>query len=322
MAYPAFAGYNIYPAGFLQVFIEANSGGETWQTLGAISGGVLNISEPTALDSVGRNKTNGAYLFTAKCNMMQASLTEVELLDNICSGANNFLFKLSDAVAITTGSVASAGWIKVTSAQVGCKGKLVCDGTPEDNKHIELEWQGTILKSDANEIALYTPSLIDTAFATDGNSFTFMGIGTYTVAKDGGTSTLTHIKPCGVATVQLDDAGGSSPVTITPITNVKMTYEMLAAEDGLKRFLPCSLAIDIEYECMATLNADLLLLGNMTDQTIKLTITMLDGSVFTLDNLVGIDFNFEVSGDMDKNRCIRFSHKGKVLQATIATIAS
>jgi len=50
---------------------------------------------------------------------------------------------------------------------------------------------------------------------------------------------------------------------------------------------------------------------------------MLDGVVFTLDNSeVGIETNFEVSGDMDKPRIIRFSHKGKVLQSSFDGIIS
>jgi hypothetical protein len=49
---------------------------------------------------------------------------------------------------------------------------------------------------------------------------------------------------------------------------------------------------------------------------------MLDAVVFTFDNQVGLESNFEVSGDMDKNRVVRWTSKGKVLQSSIAGIVS
>ena len=97
---------------------------------------------------------------------------------------------------------------------------------------------------------------------------------------------------------------------------------MLANQDGLRRFLPNTLDVSIEYDWMATLNSDLLLLGNATTGDIKIIVTMLDGVIFTLDNQVGIESNFEVSGDMDKNRVIRFTHKGKVLQSSFDGIVT
>ncbi len=331
MAFPAFTGgvANIKAAAFLAVYVKDTTSSK-WQTLGSIDSGVLNIQNFETIDSVGRNRSNNALDFTAKCNMKQASLTELELLDSLCNGTNAFLFKLTDAVAITSGSVASAGWIGVTAAQVGVKAKFVADGSPDKDAHIELQWQGSIVVSDANQIALFTPSLIDTDFASSADSATavFYTIGTYTAAKDGGNPTNTHIKPCGISTVGLDVAGGSSPVTIGPITNAKIGLDMLATQDGIRRFLPNSVDILIEYDCMATANADLLLLAGATATKdiqgieIKATITMLSGLVITMDNQVGVHTNFEVSGDMDKNRIIRFTHKGKILQSSFDGIVS
>jgi len=320
VANPGFTGgvSNLKPAAFLAVYIREPGG--KWQTLGSIANGVLNVADFFSLDSLGRNKAIGSYNFTAKCQMRQSSIIELELLDSICNGTNDFLFKLSGAVAVSPTLVASAGWVYVAAAQVGCKGKFVADGTPDNIRVIELEWQGSILRRDSNEIALYTPSLVDTHFANDGG--TFYDIGTYTLAKDGGNPTNANIRSCGIASITLDnhDSAGS-PATISPVQNVKLSFEMLATQDGIRRFLPCTLDINVEYDCMATLNADLLKLGNWSVLNPNIVITMLDGVVFTLDNSeVGIETNFEVSGDMDKPRIIRFSHKGKVLQSSFVTI--
>jgi len=322
MSYPAFTGgvANIRPAAFVAVYIK--TGSEKWQTLGSIAEGVLNVKDFSAPDSLTRNKAINSYDFSAKCKMMQCALTELELLDSICNGTNSFLFKLSDAVAITGSPVASAGWVEVSSSQVGVKAKVVADGTPEDNRVIELEWQGSIYKSDANEVALYKPTLQTSDFAATGSGGTYQGIGIYTVANDGGSPDNTHLRPCGIASVGHDVAGGSSPVTITPVQNVTMSFEMLANQDGLRRFLPNALDINIAYDWMATANADLLLLGNASVVDVKITITMLDGLVITLDNQTGIETNFEVSGDMDKNRIVRFTHTGKILQSSFDGIVS
>ena len=324
MAFTNFTGgvANITPAAFMAVYVKDTTSSK-WQTLGSIADGVLNVKDFSSPDSLTRNKTINSYDFTAKCKMMQCSGIELELLDSLCNGTNAFLFKLADAAAVT-GSAAYAGWIAVTAAQVGVKAKVVCDGTPENNRAIELEWQGSIYKTDLNELALYTPTLATGDFCSSAQSATavFYTIGTYTETTDGGTPINSQIRPCGIATVTLDTSPASGAETIAPIQNVKMSFEMLANQDGIRRFLPNALDINIEYDWMATLNSDLLLLGNATTGNIKIVVTMLDAVVFTLDNQVGIESNFEVSGDMDKNRVIRFTHKGKVLQSSFDGIVT
>jgi hypothetical protein len=73
---------------------------------------------------------------------------------------------------------------------------------------------------------------------------------------------------------------------------------------------------------MATFNVVLFFLGNASILEIKAIIPMISGLVITLDNQVGIETNFEVSGDMDKNRIVRFTHQGKVLQSSLDGIVS
>jgi hypothetical protein len=312
---------NIKPAAFLAVYAADVTTGK-WQTLGSIAEGVMNIADFTSPDSLGRNKTNGASNFTAKCKMKQTSLTELELLDSICAGTVSFLFKLSDAGAIPTSPAVTAGWVTVSSSQVGVKARLVCDGTPENDRYIELEWQGSLLLSEKD--ACVKASIDDNLFASSADSATapFYAIGTYTAALDGGSPKNANLKPCGVSTITIIDSAGGDPVVMSPIQNVRMSYDMLATQDGRRRFLPNSLDVNIEYDWMATDSADLLLLDNMVVLDIVIGIVMLDGVTFTLTNQVGIETNFEVSGDMDKIRVVRFTHKGKVLQSSFDGIVS
>ena len=321
MAWKSFTGgvAYIYPAAFMAVYVKGTTANK-WQTLGSISNGVLNIEDNEADDALGRNYAINSVKFTAKCRMMQSSLVELELLDHLTDGTNAFLFKTSDAETVA-GST-TIGWIGVTAAQVGVKARVVCDGTPEDNRYIELEWQGTIYKNDANMILLLTPTLAASDFGSTAVQTDYYTIGTYTAATDGGSPTMSQIRTCGVSTMQIDGAGLSSPDTLTPITNVKMSFEMLAAEDGFKRFLPQSVACAVEYDWMATKNSDLLLLDNASQATIKLTITMIDSVVFTLDNQVGLKTNYEISGDMDKPRVVRMTHRGRILRSSFDGVVS
>jgi len=317
MAFPAVttaSPANIKSAAVLAVYVKDTTGSK-WQTLGAITQGVLHCQNFEGSDSQGRNRSLTVWNFTASCRMMQTSVAALEKLDTLTDGTNAFLFKLTDAATVTT-SAAYAGWVGVTAAQVSCKAKLVADGTPEDPRYVEVMWQGSIYISTANQIALFTPTLETGDFEATGGSGTMHAFGTYTVATDGGSPILTDIRGCGVSTYTLDLIGGSSPVTMSPIQNVKMTFEQLATEDSLRRFLPNSMDINIEIDWMATDSADILLLDDMLPLEIKAIVTMIDSVAFTLNNQVGISLNYEVLGDMDKNRVIRFTHKGKILNSS------
>ena len=329
MAIPNFSGTvaNIYPAAFLGVYIRVTGGADYWQTLGSISSGVLNLQSFSVNDSLARNKSQGAVNFTAKCNMLQASLTELELLDSICNGQNDFLFKTTTAGAIPAppDSAATTGWIEVSASQVGCKAKVVCDGDPSNDMHIELDWQGSILLSAYDSAVNPTigGSSAGAAFASSAQSgSTYYAIGTYTASYDGGSSINANIKPCGISSITLADNAGGGTETISPISNVKMSYEFLATTDGIRRFLPNSLDINLEYDWLATKEDDLQLLDSLLPLNLNIVVTMLNGRVFTLNNLVGVESNYEISGDMDKARVLRFTHKGKILQSSFDGIVS
>jgi hypothetical protein len=323
MAAPNFTGTiaNIYPSSFLAVYVKDRTA-EHWQTLGAISGGVLNVEDFQSPDSLTRNRAIGASHFTAKCNMMQCSVTEQELLPTLCNGTNDFLFKLSDAATVAA-SAAYAGWVEVRAAQVNCKWKVINDGSPENNRVIELSWEGSILRGTNQQIALFTPTLAAVDFAGSGDSTgLFMGIGTYTAATDGGLPTNANIRPCGVSSVSLDTSPASGAEVLSPVMNVKFSLEELTAPDDLLRPMPLGIDLSLEYDWMATLNADMLLLDNLTILDTKMIVTMLDAVAYTFDNQMGLHTNYEVSGGVEKARVLRFTHKGKVLNSTLAGIVA
>lgn len=324
MTWPAIAGTiaNVNSSAILGIYV-ADATSNKWQTLGDISEPKLNIVEFTTTNQLGHNRTNKAYSITASAKMNQCSVVEVELLDSLCAGTCAWLFKLADAATVTT-SAAYAGWVKFTAAQVNVRvTEIKASGTPEDTRQITLEWVGSIAKTDVNEIAMFTPTLETANFASSADSATavFYTWGNYTAATDGGSSQLDNILSCGASSVKLDIAGGSG-VTIAPVNNMNLTISALSSPDDLLRPITHGWDIAVEFDQMSTLNADLLLLGNATVDTAKAIITMIDGMVFTFDNQTGILANFKVLGDMEQNRSILWTLKGKILKSSLDGVVS
>jgi hypothetical protein len=324
MGFPAVTNSvaNIKPATIVQAYV-ADSTTNKWQTLGSIRGGVLNVEDYTSPDSVGRNKTIGASKFTAKLTMKQCSSVELKLLDSLVAGTNAFLFQLADAgsIPVTTPAV-TAGWVTVSSSQTGVKATVVADGTPADERHIDLEFQGVIMNTQKD--AALKASIADVQFASSADSATavFYGIGKYTATKNGGVPDVTHIKPCGISSIQIEDANSTGLQTIGPITNAKISLASLTTIDSIQRYLPLGIDIAVSYDWMSSDSANLLLLDSMAGIDVNVVIAMMDTETFTLSNMVGLQTNFETSGDMDKTRVVRFTHVGKILLASFDGICS
>lgn len=304
---------NIESALFDAVYIRGS--GEKWQTLGGVAIPSLSVIGLTAEDSYQDNRSIQTYEITAYARMRQTAFQELLLLESICNGSNDFLFRLSDAVAVT--GVAATGWVYVSASQVGVKARFVVRGTQANERYIELQWQGSVYASPANQIALFTPTLAAGDFESSANAGTFHDIGTYTVATDGGENTDTHIVSSGFASVTLDLEGGSNPVTIGPITEAEATVEMLAVEDSLRRFLPNAVAFDIRYDWMASDSTDVLLLGDMLPLNIKAIFTLIDSVEIVLDGQVGIDNRYSLTTDFEGMRLVSFAHRGKINQSAL-----
>ena len=322
MAFPVIATPSLAyhrPATFQYVYARPTS--ELYQTLGAVKDAQLKFAEYKDEDSLGKNKSH-AFEFTAQCKLMQASLTSIELMDTICGGTCAFLFKMSDAAAIpTVGAAATEGWTLLTAAQIGApKATLVYDGMPQNIGYILLEWRGALLKSEID--AAVKASIDDDEFEATGGSGTLKAIGTYTAAKNGGLPTVTQQLPAGVSSVTLAEAGGAAQ-TLGALKNVKIQFAFIDDDDDdLRRYQPHAVAIDIAYEWMETDAANLLNIDTMTDTEIDAVITMKNGLVFTLANVAGISLDYDVVGEIQKKRVIRFMHTGQVLKTAFDGLVS
>lgn len=319
MAFPSITVSNAYhrPAAFRAVYAKAPA--KVFQTLGSISGGELKFTNFAEADSQGRNKAH-AIGFTAKCKMKQASLIELELLDTLQNGTNDFLFQLSDAAAVPDTAAATEGWVGLTSAQVNVKAKPILDGTPENNRVIELEWSGSLLLSELDAAVKYS---LEKSYFDDGSvGDPFFAIGTYDMTThNGGLPTNSHIVPNGVSKIEIAATGGAY-VELGRVKNFKGSFDFLSDPDGLKRHSVYAVAVDLEYEWMQTDAADLLNLDAMDVLDVDVKVTMLSGLIITLSNQVGITTDYEVSGDFDKIKVVRFKHTGKILTTSFDGIVS
>lgn len=302
---------------FQYVYIKPS--GEKWQTLGAISQASFELMNHTVRDSLGKNKAY-AFGFTAKCQMDQCSLTEIELQDSLNNGTNDFLFKMFDAAAIpTAGAAATEGWMKVTSSQVGCKSRIIASGDTDVNRKIELEWQGSVVFSAGDGIV--KASIDDDEFESSADANTFHAVGTYTAAKDGGLPTPANIRPASVTSITLADTGGAAQ-TVGATRAIECVFEYKSQEDSRRRFLPYCVDIAIAYEWMETDAPNLLNLDTMTDAEIDAVITFVDGLIMTLTNRVGIATNFNSTGDAENIRTIKIEHTGVVQMSVVDGIFS
>lgn len=323
MAYPNITnvGTGQKPVGIKKVYIK--NGAELWQTMGQIRNGSLTIVPNKTENTYKKNIHINSYLFEAKFEMLQTSVTAVELLPAILGGVagvkNDFLFQLTDSASIppTTPS-ATIGWVTVSASQVGVTAKYIVDGNTSTNQRIEITVKGTLFASAMD--ACVKASIADVQFTLAATGAqTFSGLGNYTLSalvgnagKDVGVNA--DIKPNGFSSVALDDALSSgTDETLTFVRNGKITFDFVSEDDTLMRPNVYAVDVMVEYESTLTDDATLLLLDGLNVLNTQAIITLIDGKVFTFDQELGVEISFENIGDFDKLRALRFKHNGRIL---------
>jgi enamine deaminase RidA (YjgF/YER057c/UK114 family) len=308
---------NRIAAAIQSVYVRPN--GEKYQTLGAIRDAELAIEDYVQADGRRKNKAF-AKTVTAKATMMQCTATEIELLDSLVNGTNDFLFKMADAAAIpVTTPAVTGGWFLFTSGQIGVKPKIVLSGNVEKNAEIQLEFSGSLQFSEVD--AAVKASIVDTDFESSTETGAFHTIGTYGTAKDGGRPKQANIKSCGISSLTLADTGGAAQ-TLGPVDDPTIEFDYIAETDSLNVFRPRFVNVNAQYSWKQTDSVNLLNLDTFTDEEIDAVITMKSGLVMTLTNQVGIGARLESVGDYERTRAIVFKHQGSVLVTDIDAIFS
>jgi hypothetical protein len=312
------------PAGIKKVYIRNAS--EKWQYLGQIRNGELKFTPYSTNNTYQRNLYSSAFAFEAKFELIQTIAAEVETLVTIANGvagvANDFLFELVDAAAIpTAGAAATTGWVVVSAEQVGCKTRFVSDGNPSTVQFMEVMVKGSIVNSAMN--AAVKASIDDDEFHTSGDSAeTFSAAASFaSYSATAGTNygILANIRPNGFASVALDNVLSSGAETLTNFKDGRVILDVVAEEDSLGRYNPHAIDVDIEYTSMLSDDTTLLLLDDINAINTSVVVTLIDGKTITLASGLGVTASFENTGDFDKMRTIRFSHKGRLPLSTDLT---
>lgn len=321
MAYPALtSALSAHRAASIKrVWIK--TGSEKWQSLGGLRNGELRVSPYTTEDTYKRNLVIDAFTIEAKFELLQTALLEVEKIDSIVYGTNDFLFELTDAGAIPGLSTATEGWVVVTSTQVGAKARYVSDGNPSTNQFIEVMIKGTLKSSELDAALKASIATADFHISTTGSETFSDNAGTaggtifsyYKSATAGDVAGIeANRRANGFSTVQLQDALSTTYQTLGRVRNGKIVFGWLAEEDSLGRYNVYGVDVDVEYEILATDAATLLYLNTIELTNTDAKITLIDGKVFTLESKLGVAINYENVGDFDKMRVLRFAHKGRI----------
>lgn len=308
------------PASIVKAYVKTAA--EKYQTLGFIRNGELKLTPYTTNDTRQRNLTIDSYTVEAKFELLQTATGELELIDSLCDGTTDWLFKFTDAVA--PAGAATEGWFVLTDSQVGTKARYVNDGNPSNSQYVEVMIKGSIIASAVDaavkaNIATSDFHISTTSSETYSNNSGSAGgtlFGYYIDGTaDNNTGVLANIKSAGVSSVELQDALATTYVAQGRVRNSRINIDWVAEEDSLGRYNTYAVDLDIEYELMISDAATLLLLNtvNLTNTDVKLT--LIDGKVFTIASMLGVSASFENVGDFDKFRVIRFSHKGRILKS-------
>jgi len=318
-----------YPSGIKKAYIK--TGSEKWQNLGQIRNGELKVTPEKSNNTFQNNLALGAYLFEAKFEMLQTALLELEKIDSLIDGTNSFLFQLTDAVAIPSVSSLCQGWSSVSSSQIGVKPKYISENDPQSNQFVEILIKGSILSVDLDSIL--KSSIVDTDFHlsstasesfSDNNSLaggTVFGYYKDTTAGND-TGILGNIKPNGFATVEYKYSPELTYTQLGRVDNGKISFDWIAQEDSLNRFIVFNMTVDIEYDLLVTDPDNLLAIDALNENDVDMKITLFDGKVFTFESKLGIDSTFDNTGDFTTFKKIKFAHKGNILTTDFDSIIS
>jgi hypothetical protein len=298
---------NQKPVGIKTVYVKESAG---YSPLGFIRNGKINISSIGSEDTYGRE-----FGHAVKCEysfeMMQASSTEVALLDELTNGAQEFIIVGVDGQQYEH--------LSTDSLVIGVSAAVVSDSAIDKNKFIEIKMQGAYPASKlhgANAIIKSSPTSV-----TRATSGVFYGIvGTDTATTLG---RIAGIVPSGFSTVSIgawSEASGTVE-TVGRIKNGRFRIEQLSELDDSLRINPYCVNVDLSFDMLESHDAMFADLELMFANGNHYIITGIDTSTVTIDSSTaraGFNWKLNNEGNIDKIRTITVSGKGKLASLTIS----
>ena len=297
---------NQKPKGIAKVYVKiaADMG---YSSLGEIRNGEAHVRSSQAQDTYMRS-----YPFAAvaeyKFEMLQCSVTELELLDRLIAGDVYFLFLAVDGSYYVHDAA---------NTLLGLKYRVVCDGKIDTNRFIEISAKVGLL---ASELDTVLPSVNPTVGAP-GTGDTFWSIANS--GSDVGNAGLpAHILPAGVATLEVCALSESSYDDVGEVTNSSLTFETFGEESDRLRYRQVGVEIKGSFDLMQSANADLANFDLIPANGMNVKITHFDSLLWTLANKVGVQFDYKNVGNFEGHKFVNLAFDGRILVSDFDGIVS
>jgi hypothetical protein len=295
---------NLRPAGISKVKVAGSDAPNVYFHLGITEGGATNLPALFQSDTFLRTPPFGHDVIV-KFNSLQASLTEIELLDDLIA------YQPLKVAAVFV-DYATGNKMCIVSNDLGISWRLVSDGTFNKFRFIEYTFQGAIA---ANQLtALFADEPAD---GTPGGSEKLNGFGQVEAPS--------RRKPNGFSKIEIRVKGETSYSDLGTFRDEKFEFSTLTETFEKKRPRTHGIKGTIDAVLGQTTATERDLIEAINTNICEFKITLLDGVILTLSDSNNVRFTahagWDASGHVDKTRGIPLHIEGTILDfATPPTV--
>ena len=281
--------------GISAVYVNGTSG---YTTLGFIRNGSAIIKSLTSMDTFGREFPH-AVSCEYKFEMLQATATEIDLMDSLVGGSVDFIITGVDGLQYEHLAADNSG-----ANVLGVYVKVSNDSSIDKNRFIEVNLKVNIPTANLSNIIKSTPTTI-----------TQVAAGTFGAIVNSSTLTgrLAGIVPSGILSVGVRAWGESSSYdTIGRIKNGKWELSHSFEEDDLGRYNSYCVDMNLEFDYLQSTQTEIASFQLAAANQFDYKITNVDGTILYLNNEAGVNWSFENVGNIEGLRVIKVVGKGKI----------
>jgi len=294
------------PRGIANVYVKitADTG---YSTLGKIRNGKAHVR---SLQTNNTKKQSQPFSAVAEhtFEMLQCSLTELELLDTLCNGNTLVIVETVDSQYYVHNAAAT---------QLGIKYRVVNDAKIDTNRFIEISMKVGLIDSELDTVM---PSSAPT-LTSPATGDTFWAIAnTGVVVTNPGRDE--NILPAGVATAEICARSESSYDDMGEVTNFALTFETFGRESDKLRYRNVGIKIDGSFETLQDSNSEKANLDLIHTNGGNFKFTHFDGLIWTLTNKVGMQYDEGFDGDFDDHKTIKYTIDGSILMSEFDGVVS
>lgn len=289
------------PKGIKDVYVKvaADTG---YSTLGKIRNGKAHVRSSSTQDTYKRSKPFSAVA-EHEFEMLQCSLTEIELMDQLILGDVLVIVETVDAQYYVHNAAATL---------LGIKFKITADAKIDANRFILVQMSVGLIDSELDTVM---PSVAPTLTApATGDKFWAIANTGVVVTNPGRQE---NILPAGVATLEICALSESSYDDMGEVTNSSLTVESFGDMSDKLRYRNVGLTVLANYDTMQDSNTEKANLDLIHTNGGNFKITFFDGLVATLANKVGMQWNEGFDGDFEGHKFINFKLDGNILKSDL-----